>query len=74
MFEFLAEAFMMGMSQLHCNDHSSKNFVFGTSLACSFYSSPAGLLGPQRVDIGYEKLKYKRVAGRRWRRQAEVNI
>ena len=49
---------MMGVSQLHCNEHSSKKFVLGTSLACSyFYSSPAGLLGRQRVDIGYEKLK-----------------
>ena len=57
MFEFLTEAFMMGVSQLHCNEHSSKKFVLGTSLACSyFYSSPAGLLGRQRVDICYEKL------------------
>ena len=41
MFEILAEAFMMGMSQLHCNEHSSKKFVLVTSLACSyFYSSP----------------------------------
>ena len=32
--------------------------LLGTLLACSyFYSSPAGLLGRQRVDIGYEKLK-----------------
>ena len=42
MFEILAEAFMMDVSQLHCNEHSSKKFVLVTSLACSyFYSSPA---------------------------------
>ena len=44
-----------------------------TSLASShFYSSPAGLLGRKRVDIGYEKLKLM-MAGQRWRQQAEVN-
>ena len=46
MFEILAESFMMGVSQLHCNEYSSKKFVLVTLLACSyFYSSPAGLLG-----------------------------
>ena len=27
MFEFLTEVFMMGMSQLHCIEHSNKKFV-----------------------------------------------
>ena len=72
---------MMGMSQLYCNEHSSKKFVLGTLLTCSyFYSSPAGLLGRQRVDIDYEKLKKKQVAGqtkrlrsRQRRQEGEVN-
>ena len=55
MFEFLVEVFLMGVSQILCSAQQEDfTYLAGHS---HFYSSPAGLLGRQQVDIGYEKLK-----------------